>query len=127
MAEAPAQLDSRQIEYWNKIAEVPPELLSESSKTLLQGVKDAYPDQISGKPLTKEQLEKLSPTEQAALIQRATVINKRGKDVDPASITSGSKIILADPCKDNFFAELEAKLDKFFKVCLLYTSDAADE
>ena len=113
---APAELDARQIEYWNKISEVPPELLSESSKTLLQAVKDAYPDQITDKPLTKEQLEKLSPTEQAAIIQRATVLNKRGKDVDAASITSGSKIILADPCKDNFFAELEAKLSKFFKV-----------
>ena len=27
---------------------------------------------------------------------------------------AGRTTILADPCKDNFFAEVEARLDKFF-------------
>jgi len=116
MAEAPAQLDSKQVEYWCEVAKIPSQLLTDSSKVLLKAVKDTYPGQITCKELTKEELDKLSLKEQLALEQRAVAINKRLQDVDPASLTSGSRIILADPCKDNFFAELEAKLDKFFKV-----------
>ena len=47
-------------------------------------------------------------------------------DVKPVSITSGMKIITANPCKSNFFDDVETELDNFLKLATRVDNFALD-
>ena len=84
----------------------------------IKTIKEVYPEIFGDvEPYTEDQKSKWSAEQLADYLQRRDEYKKAPKpDVDPASITTGDVIILADPCKNNFFAQTEAYLSNFFKL-----------
>ena len=107
------ELTKDQIESFTQlIQDNPPEW-----ESTIDFLKKQYPDQFgSVEPYTKEEKDKFSAEEFVAWQQRQEEWKRRKKpDVDPASETTGNSVILADPCKNNFFAQVESFLQNFFK------------
>jgi rare lipoprotein A len=107
------ELTKDQIESFTQLIEDnPPEW-----ESTIDFLKKQYPDQFgSVEPYTKEEKDKFSAEEFVAWQQRQEEWKRRKKpDVDPASETTGNSVILADPCKNNFFAQVESFLQNFFK------------
>jgi len=116
MAERPETLSAGTSEFWNSVSTIPENLRSAELTEKLKQIKEEYPEQVAAEPLTQKEYDALSATQKAGIQQRAYALNKSFKKVtEPASNVSGYTIILADPCKDDFFAEVEAKLNNFFK------------
>ena len=116
MAERPETLSAGTSEFWNSVSTIPENLRSAELTEKLKQIKEEYPEQVTAEPLTQKEYDALSATQKAGLAQRAYALNKSFKKATaPASNVSGYTIILADPCKDDFFAEIEAKLNNFFK------------
>jgi len=116
MAERPEILSAGTSEFWNSVSTIPENLRSAELTEKLKQIKEEYPEQVAAEPLTQKEYDALSATQKAGIQQRAYALNKSFKKVtEPASNVSGYTIILADPCKDDFFAEVEAKLNNFFK------------
>jgi len=116
MAERPETLSAGTSEFWNSVSTIPENLRSAELTEKLKQIKEEYPEQVAAEPLTQKEYDALSATQKAGIQQRAYALNKSFKKVtEPASNVSGYTIILADPCKDDFFAEVEARLNNFFK------------
>ena len=116
MAERPERLDDAQVEHWNAANEIPENLRSAELQAALKEIKGQYPDQITSKTLSQQEYDDLSATQKVGLAQRAYALKKGLKqELKPASGTTGYTIILADPCQDDFFVEVEARLNNFFK------------
>ena len=116
MAERPETLSAGTSEFWNSVSTIPENLRSAELTEKLKQIKEEYPEQVAAEPLTQKEYDALSATQKAGIQQRAYALNKSFKKVtEPASNVSGHTIILADPCKDDFFAEVEARLNNFFK------------
>ena len=81
-------------------------------------IKQTYPEIFGDiEPYTEEEKSKWSAEKLATHLQDQEEYKKVPKpDVDPASQTTKDIIILADPCKNNFFAQVEAYLGNFFKL-----------
>ena len=108
------QLTTEQLDTFNQlIKDNPP-----GWEGTIATIKKTYPEEFAGvEPYTEEEKLKWSAEELVTYQQRREEYKKAPKpDVDPASITTGDVIILADPCKNNFFAQTEAYLSNFFKL-----------
>lgn len=110
---APEQPTADQIEAWTRLIEVNPKGYENTIKVL----KETYPDALGKvEPLNKDKLDKLSAEEYFEYQQDKEHFERTAKEkVDSASDTTGNTIILADPCKNNFFAQTESFLENFFK------------
>lgn len=115
-AERPERLSAETAEFWNSVAEIPENLRSAELTEKLKQIQEEYPEQVNRASLTQEQYNDLPATQQAGYAQRAYAYGKVFKKATaPASGTTGYTVLLADPCKDDFFAEVEARLNNFFK------------
>ena len=113
---APESLDAAQVGFWNSVSEIPENLRSAELTEKLKQIKEEYPEQVAAESLTQKEYDALSATQKVGIQQRAYALNKSfKKPTKTASGVTGYTILLADPCKDDFFAEVEAKLNNFFK------------
>ena len=113
---APERLDAAQVGFWNSVSEIPENLRSAELTEKLKQIKEEYPEQVAAESLTQKEYDALSATQKVGIQQRAYALNKSfKKPTKTASGVTGYTILLADPCKDDFFAEVEAKLNNFFK------------
>lgn len=115
-AERPERLSAETAEFWNSVAEIPENLRSAELTEKLKQIQEEYPEQVNRASLTQEEYNDLPATQRAGYAQRAYAYGKVFKKATaPASGTTGYTVLLADPCKDDFFAEVEARLNNFFK------------
>ena len=119
-------LNRRQIRAYKSLIQDNP--LSEQWQDKIKEIQKAYPARLGGiKPLTSEQINALSEEEYEARVNRISQYNAiENPDVKPVSITSGMKIITANPCKSNFFDDVETELDNFLKLATRVDNFALD-
>ena len=107
-------LSPEQIDTFTQLIKDSPKGWEGSIKT----IKDVYPDIFGDiEPYTEKEKSQWTAEQLAEYQQRREEYKKAPKpETDPASITTGDVIILADPCKNNFFAQVESYLSNFFKL-----------
>ena len=90
----------------------------EKWQNAIKNIKTQYPDQLKNiKPLDASQVENLAKGPLNELQKRVEEYKKIDfPDVDPVSLTSGMKILTANPDKNNFFAETQTQLGNFMDI-----------
>ena len=109
-------LSRRQLRAYKSLIQDNP--LSEQWQEKIKEIKQQYPARLGGvKPLNSEEINELSDDAYEARVNRISQYNAvENPDVKPVSITSGLKVITANPCKSNFFDDVETELDNLLKL-----------
>ena len=106
-----ATLSNTKLEaYKELIQDNPPEFSDEINK-----LKKTFPEELGN--ITTVDPDKLSELAKGRLFSRLESYRQNNTALlPPQSLATGMEIILADPTKDNFFAETEAQVSNFFKL-----------
>ena len=104
-------LSNKKLEaYKELIQDNPPEFSDEINK-----LKKTFPKELGN--ITTTDPDKLSELAKGRLFSRLESYRQNNTALlPPQSLATGMEIILADPTKDNFFAETEAQVSNFFKL-----------
>ena len=104
---APKVLSEEQFSAAKELIEANP--LSKGLQDNIKTLKDTYKDKLKDiNPIPYDQLTPKSKKARDKFIASVEACEK------PDSITTGRTVILADPCKDNTFDEMQAQLENFF-------------
>ena len=97
-------------------------------QSAIKNIKNQYPEQLGDiNPFSPEAIDKLSDTDFKEYTKRFDEYKKViFPEIKAASLTSGMKIITANPDKDNFFAETETAVSNFLKVATKVDNFALD-
>ena len=97
-------------------------------QSAIKNIKTQYPEQLGDiNPFSSDAIDKLSDTDFKEYTKRFEEYKKViFPEVKAASLTSGMKIVTANPDKDNFFAETETAVSNFLKVATKVDNFALD-
>ena len=97
-------------------------------QSAIKNIKTQYPEELGDiNPFSPEAIDKLSDTDFKEYTKRFEEYKKViFPEIKAASLTSGMKIITANPDKDNFFSETESAVSNFLKVATKVDNFALD-
>ena len=111
MTAAQLSLSEEQISAYKKMIELNPP----GWEGAISDVKSAFPDLANVNPLSQEQLDKFSISDQVKRLKQLEEYKKPYKKcVEPLSPNIGKLLSGADPCKNNFFDNVDVSLKNFF-------------
>ena len=111
MTAAQLSLSEEQISAYKKMIELNPP----GWEGAISDVKSAFPDLASINPLSQEQLDKFSISDKVKRLKQLEEYKKPYKKcVEPLSPNIGKLLAGADPCKNNFFDNVDVSLKNFF-------------
>ena len=91
------------------------ELNPDGFKDQINLLKKTFPKELGS--ITPTDISKLSEKQKDELFSKLESFRQKNLVLlPPQSLATGMSIILADPTKDNFFAETEAQVGNFFKL-----------
>mgnify|MGYP001399524347 CR=1 FL=1 len=111
MTEAPFSISEEQIQAYKKLIELDPP----GWDGAIGEVKSVFPDLAKVNPLNQDQIDKLSVTDQIKRFKQLEEYKKPQKVcVEPLSPNLGKLVSGANPCKNNFFDNVDISLKNFF-------------
>ena len=111
MTEAPFSISEEQIQAYKKLIELDPP----GWDGAIGEVKSVFPDLAKVNPLNQDQIDKLSATDQIKRFKQLEEYKKPRKVcVEPLSPNLGKLVSGANPCKNNFFDNVDISLKNFF-------------
>jgi hypothetical protein len=111
MTEAPFSISEEQIQAYKKLIELDPP----GWDGAIGEVKSVFPDLAKVNPLNQDQIDKLSATDQIKRFKQLEEYKKPRKVcVEPLSPNLGELVSGANPCKNNFFDNVDISLKNFF-------------
>ena len=111
MTEAPFSISEEQIQAYKKLIELDPP----GWDGAIGEVKSVFPDLAKVNPLNQDQIDKLSVTDQIKRFKQLEEYKKPRKVcVEPLSPNLGKLVSGANPCKNNFFDNVDISLKNFF-------------
>ena len=111
MAETPVSISEEQIQAYKKLIELDPP----GWDGAIGEVKSVFPDLAKVNPLNQDQIDKLSVTDQIKRFKQLEEYKKPRKVcVEPLSPNLGKLVSGANPCKNNFFDNVDISLKNFF-------------
>ena len=111
MAETPLSISEEQIQAYKKLIELDPP----GWEGPIGQIKSEFPDLAKVNPLNQDQIDKLSVTDQIKRFKQLEEYKKPRKVcVEPLSPNLGKLVSGANPCKNNFFDNVDISLKNFF-------------
>ena len=111
MTEAPFSISEEQIQAYKKLIELDPP----GWDGAIGEVKSVFPDLAKVNPINQDQIDKLSVTDQIKRFKQLEEYKKPRKVcVEPLSPNLGKLVSGANPCKNNFFDNVDISLKNFF-------------
>ena len=111
MTEAPFSISEEQIQAYKKLIELDPP----GWEGAIGEVKSVFPDLAKVNPINQDQIDKLSVTDQIKRFKQLEEYKKPRKVcVEPLSPNLGKLVSGANPCKNNFFDNVDISLKNFF-------------
>ena len=111
MTEAQLSISEEQIQAYKKLIELNPPNWDGAIKE----IKSVFPDLAEVNPLNQEQIDKLSISDQIKRFKQLEEYKKPTKVcVEPLSPNLGQLVSGANPCKNNFFDNVDISLKNFF-------------